>query len=295
MSLAAFLLCAGRGERLRPLTERIPKPALTLLGKSVLEINKFALESLAPDLWLANSHHLPEPIDALCRRLGMQTLHEPEILGTGGCLGHAAPLLGECDTILVHNADIIHTIDLADLLRRHKESGALATLAGVSGPADTLSAASDGRLLGVHGYEDFDAGEESARLTFSGIACYESAFLRFAGPGPEDVKRYWSSALAAGAAIRVENCLEGANWHDIGSPQGLWDAAKFMMEAAGEFSHNYHPLLCEPKPYVANEAGQEGLPEFMHNVLVCEETSFSVPPGTRNCVLGRDFKWDIQP
>ena len=202
MSLAAFLLCAGRGERLRPLTERIAKPALTFLGKSALEINKFGIEKLSPQLWLANNHHLPGQIDGLAKRLGLETLHEAEILGTGGCLAHAAPLLRECENFLVHNADLIHTIDLEDLLERHQASFAMVTLAGVFRPArdtNTLSVSGDGRLLGVHGYEDFNHRDEKTRLTFAGIAFYERDFLRFVAPGREDIKRHWMRALEAGA------------------------------------------------------------------------------------------------
>ncbi len=295
MSLAVYLLCAGRGDRLRPLTERIAKPALTFLGKSALEINKFAIETLAPSRWLANTHHLPEQVGDLARRLGVDTVHEPEILGSGGCLANAAPMLGECETFLVHNADLIHTVDLADLYKRHQSSGALATLAGVFRPAhNTLSCAEGGRLLGVHGYREFDHRIEIARLTFAGIAFYERDFLRHVGAGPEDIKPYWIRALESGGLIHVEHC-DDAQWHDFGTPQGLWDAAKFMMEATGEFNYNYHPLLSEPKPYVDNEAGQDDLPDLLRNVLVCEETPVPVPFGTKNCVLGRDFKWNIRP
>jgi hypothetical protein len=66
------------------------------------------------------------------------------------------------------------------------------------------------------------------------------------------------------------------------------------MEATGEFSYNYHPLLHETRPFVSNEAGQDDLPDFLRNTLIYEETAFPLPSGTRDCILGRDFKWDIQ-
>src|SRR3954468_11349374 len=105
MSLTAFLLCAGYGRRLRPLTERIAKPALTFQGRSALEISKQKIEALRPQRWIANSHHLPAQITALAGKLGLEVLHEPEILGTGGCLFNAAPVLRQTDHFLVHNAD----------------------------------------------------------------------------------------------------------------------------------------------------------------------------------------------
>src|SRR5450631_3127615 len=103
MSLTAFLLCAGHGKRLQPLTERIAKPALTFQGKSALEINRRKIEGLHPQRWLVNTHHLPEQIESLAKRLSLEVLHEPEILGTGGCIANAASILEESDTFLIHN------------------------------------------------------------------------------------------------------------------------------------------------------------------------------------------------
>ena len=233
MSLTAYLLCAGYGKRLRPLTDRIPKPAITFLGKSALEINKQKIEMLQPQHWLVNTHHLPEQIEALAKQLGLETLHEPEILGTGGCIANAASILKETDHFLVHNADLIHNVDLQELWNRHLSSDALATLAGVRHPDhNTLSVAKNGRLLGVHGYRDFDAGAEAARFTFAGIAFYRREFLRFVNPGVEDIKRFWIEALKAGALIQVMDC-SGSAWYDFGTPQGLQDATRFMTESAG--------------------------------------------------------------
>ncbi len=295
MSLAAYLLSAGYGRRLRPLTDRLPKPAITFHGKSALEISKFRIESLAPKRWLVNTHHLPEEMERLAKQLGLETLREPVLLGTGGCLANAEPILREYDAFLVHNADLIHTIDLEDLWRQHKASGAIATLACMFRTAhNTLSCGPNGRLLGVHGFEAFDHAGEMTRLTFTGIGFYQREFLRYVTTGPEDIKRFWTRALQARAPIQLVNCSQEARWFDAGTPQGLWEAAKFVMEAASDFSYNYHPLMSEPKPYVANEAGQDDLPDLLRNVLVCEETEHPIPPGTQNCILGRDFKWDIQ-
>src|SRR5437763_1434243 len=141
------------------------------------------------------------------------------------------------DRFLVHNGDLIHTIDLKDLLRRHQASGAMATLAGIFRPThNTLSVGADGRLMGVHGFEGYaPGGNELARLTFAGIAIYEKAFLAFVQPGIADIKPYWTAALKAGHAIKVANYSQDAAWFDFGTPQGLWDASKFQMELTGEY------------------------------------------------------------
>ncbi len=293
MSLAAFLLCAGYGQRLRPLTERIAKPAIPFLGRSALEINKGAVDALHPDRWLVNAHHLPEQIESLAKRLGFETLHEPEILGTGGCIANAASILNGYDHFLVHNADLIHGIDLHALLSEHLASGALATLAGIDRSRhNTLSVSPDGGLVGVHGYKGHQAPPESKRLTFAGIAFYRREFLRFLSPGCEDIKHYWMLAREANASIRVVDCTIAA-WHDFGTPQGLWEAAKHVMESAGEFNYRY-PVASGTRSYVSNEAGERDLPPDLGNVLVYEKTGISIPRGTRNRILGGGFEWEIK-
>jgi NDP-sugar pyrophosphorylase family protein len=197
-SLTAFFLCAGYGSRLRPLTDRVPKPGIPFLGQSALAINVRAADALKPDRRIANAHHLPDTIRAIAEPLGLDVIFEPEILGTGGCLANAAPFLRKTDHVLVHNADLIHAIDLAALYRDHLASGALATLAAlnVAHGVNTLSVSDAGELLGVHGFDGFagDAGE-AKRLTFAGIAFYRREFLDLVDTGPEDIKPYWIRAL----------------------------------------------------------------------------------------------------
>src|SRR5690606_24613767 len=112
-------------------------------------------------------------------------------------------ILATTDHFLVHNGDLIHTLDLGDLLARHQAGGHIATLAGIQSPAqNTLVCDGQGRLLGVHGYEGYEE-PGATRLTFAGIAVYDRRFLDFCKPGTEDIKRYWIDALRAGRTIGV--------------------------------------------------------------------------------------------
>jgi NDP-sugar pyrophosphorylase family protein len=296
-TLSAYFLCAGYGKRLRPLTDRTPKPALTFQGKTALEINYRRVQPLFPARLLCNTHHLYAEMEKPALRLGMRVLYEAEILGTGGCLWNARHLLQETDRMLVHNGDLIHTVDLKDLLERHKASGAMGTLAGLFRPQhNTLSVGGGGRLLGVHGFEGYaPAGNELTRLTFAGIAVYEKAFLEFVGPGEADIKPYWAAAMRAGHTLQVINYSQAAAWYDFGTPQGLWEAAKFHMETTQEYAFQYTPLVREMRPYVSNEAGVDDLPEALHNVLIYEEPASPISHHTGNQIIGRDFRWEIRP
>jgi NDP-sugar pyrophosphorylase family protein len=231
------------------------------------------------------------------QRLGMNILYEPGILGTGGCLHNARHILETTDRFLVHNGDLIHTIDLKNLMARHRASGNIATLAGIFRPThNTLSMHEDGKLLGVHGFEGFSpAGGEIARLTFAGIAIYEKAFLDFLKPGCEDIKPYWTAALRAGHSIGVANYSHDAAWFDFGSPQGLWEAARFYMDLTKNYSYGYAPDIRESRPFVSNEADVEGLPEALRDVLIYEESATPISHHTMNRIIGRDFRWEIKP
>jgi mannose-1-phosphate guanylyltransferase len=296
MSLTAFFLCAGYGSRLRPLTDRIPKPALPFLGQSALEINARAVEALGPDHRIANAHHLPDAIRAIATPLGIDVILEPEILGTGGCLANAADILRETDHFLVHNADLIHAVDLPALYRNHLESGAMATLAGlaVERGANTLSVSATGSLLGVHGFDGFTgAPEEAARFTFAGIAFYRRDILAFIPGGVSDIKPWWVATLKGGGRIRVVDC-SGTRWFDFGTPQGLWDALKYRMESTETFAHNYAAPAGD-RPYVSNETGRADLPPGLKRVAVYEAPKIPLEEGTTNLLTGRDFDWKIRP
>lgn len=294
-TLSAYFLCAGYGQRLRPLTDRIPKPALTFQGKTALEINYRRVMALYPGRLLCNTHHLFAEMEKRALRFGMNILYEKEIQGTGGCIHNARHILETTDLFIVHNGDLIHTIDLKDLMARHLAGGHIATLAACFHPShNTLVCDDRGMLMGVHNYEGFQEGG-TARLTFAGIAIYDRSFLDFCKPGVEDIKRYWVDALRAGRTISVANYSQDAAWFDFGTPQGLWEASKFMMERTGEFNYRYSPPMRETRPYVSNEAGQDDLPESLRNVLIYEETIMPLPAQTVNCILGRDFRWEIQP
>jgi len=274
----------------------MPKTAIPFQGLPALEINYKLAKRLLPNCVICNVHHLHDVMARIAWRLGMEVLYERDILGTGGCIWNAKHILETTDRFIVHNADLIHTIDLSELMAAHKASGRIATLAGLFRSShNTLSINADGHFLGVQGYSQIESAAEVTRLTFAGIAIYERSFFRYVAEGQHDIKLDWQNALNAGETIGVVNCTNDSSWYDFGTPQGLWEASKFLMDQTGNFSHEYHPLLIEPRPYVSNEAHQEPLPDHLRNVLILEETVQPISEHRKNCIFGRDFKWDILP
>ncbi|HKY64208.1 MAG TPA: NDP-sugar synthase [bacterium] len=131
----AIVLAAGLGTRLRPLTLRIPKPALPVGGAPILLYNLFLLKEAGVDRITLNLHHRPEVIRRLLdkgRPLGLKLgySYEPKILGTAGGIAQALDGLDGSPTFIL-NGDILMDLDLKAMAAEHFRVGAQATLACV--------------------------------------------------------------------------------------------------------------------------------------------------------------------
>ena len=130
--MRAILLCAGKGTRFRPVTDRIPKPLLPFLNVPMAVQHLRRLEESGVDQVAVNLHHLPEQIERMLREQAPRAPElafflEPRILGTAGALRNAASFLGGGDFLVV-NSDAAIAPDFVRLLARHRESGRAATL-----------------------------------------------------------------------------------------------------------------------------------------------------------------------
>jgi len=147
--MKAMILAAGLGTRLRPLTDTRPKALVEIAGRTLLEITLTRLRAFGISEVIVNVHHFADlVIDYLKSNknfgLRIEISSEDVLLDTGGGLKKAAWFFLENSTpaspsrpdstpmdepFLLHNVDVISTIDFARMLQFHKERGALATLA----------------------------------------------------------------------------------------------------------------------------------------------------------------------
>ena len=130
--MRALLLCAGYGERLRPLTDERAKPALLLKGQPLASYPLRRLAAAGVREVAVNLHHLPATVRAALgdgSRWGVSIryVEEPEILGTGGALRGVRDWLMEEGTALVANADTLAEVDLSAAVVDHRVSLAAAT------------------------------------------------------------------------------------------------------------------------------------------------------------------------
>ena len=224
--MKALIFAAGKGERMRPLTDRTPKPLLPVRGKPLIawHLEKLAAmgvrEVVVNTSWLAG-HFAPALGDGARWGLRLQYSHEgPEPLETGGGMLHALPLLGEAPFLAV-NGDIWCDFDFAGLPRA---PDGLAHLVLVDNPGHhpggDFALTGAGRVLA--------AGE--TRLTFSGIGVYRPAL--FSGwrsligstPGAELEPPRFKLAPLLRAAMRAD-AVSGehfrGDWTDVGTPERL--------------------------------------------------------------------------
>jgi mannose-1-phosphate guanylyltransferase len=128
----AFLLAAGIGSRLRPITDTTPKCMVPIDGSPMLDIWLSALDRAGVDEVLVNLHHLPDAVRRhLDRRAGppaVRAFFEPELLGSAGTLKANQAWVGTDEMFLVCYADNLTDFDLRSLVEAHREHGAVATL-----------------------------------------------------------------------------------------------------------------------------------------------------------------------
>lgn len=133
--MKAMILAAGLGTRLRPLTDDRPKALVEVGGHTMLELALMRLRDFGIREVIINTHHFSDMVADYLRvhqNFGMQIeiSHEEVLLDTGGGIKRAAHFfLGSDESFLVHNVDVISTIDFHQMIQFHIEHNALATLA----------------------------------------------------------------------------------------------------------------------------------------------------------------------
>ena len=241
-----MVLAAGLGTRLRPLTDDRPKALVELSGRTLLEITLMRLRAFGIREVIINAHHFADMLVEYLRahqNFGMriEVSREDELLDTGGGLKHAAHFFLDSDEpFLVHNVDVLSTIDFAEMHLFHRKHKALATLAVQDRPTSRyLLFDRDGRLCGrragLHGAPELARPVEEPRaLAFSGIHILSTGIFSLL----EEEGIF--SVIPAYLRLAAENQpifafpADRFYWRDLGRPENI-------AQAADEIARGYYP------------------------------------------------------
>ncbi len=244
----AMVLCAGLGVRFRPLTERLPKPAVPLFGAPLVRYSFALLKQAGVERAVINTHHLPELMRRVAEEeaarvgLSLAISHEPVLLGTGGALRSARHLLRD-ESLILLNGDSLLCADLSRLVALHRVSGAAATM-GVAPMPPTepgqltfgaVEANAEGRVARISGHGP--GGQSLRPWHFLGVHVIEPEVLDQIPEGAVDINHaVYPAMIREGRRIQAAPLAVGC-WADLGSPARYLDACEELLTGRCDLTH----------------------------------------------------------
>jgi len=232
----AFVLAAGKGTRMRPLTDRVPKPLVEVAGRPMIDFVLDRLAAAGVGEAVVNTHHLAEMVESHLagrERPRIRFSRETALLDTGGGVAKARDHLGPTAFFVVNS----------DGLWRESATPALSRLA-----AAWDDAAMDALLLvrgteaavGYDGAGDFELADDgrlarrdgaAAPFVFMGVQLLHPRLLRDAPDGAFSLNLLYDRAIAAG---RLHGLAHTGDWFHVGTPDALAAAERAFADAPGD-------------------------------------------------------------
>lgn len=217
----AFILGAGLGTRLRPLTENTPKPLLRICGRPIITYAMEHLKAVGVERFIVNTHHCAAKYQEAFPYGNWQGIpitfrHEPILLDTAGGIKNIEDLIAEDGRIIVYNGDIITSLPLSPLLERHSSGNPEVTLVLRSqGPLLNVSIDENGFVCDMRHILN-NPGIQSC--LFAGIYIVEKSFLRRLTVGkiesivPPLVEMIKENPRSVAGVV-----IDGGYWYDLGT------------------------------------------------------------------------------
>ena len=244
--MRAMILAAGLGTRLRPLTDDRPKALVEVAGHTLLEITLRRLREFGIREVIVNVHHFADMVVDYLRKndnfgMRIEISREEILLDTGGGLKKAAWFFlensgsahpgGRESSFIVHNVDVLSTIDLSQMMQFHHEIGALATLAVQDRKTSRYLLFDEhrqlcGRRVGKDLPEMVRASRVSHEWAFSGVHVVSPRLLQMlTEEGVFSVITSYLRLAEQGAGIFAFRA-DDYYWRDLGKPENVAQAAQ---------------------------------------------------------------------
>jgi MurNAc alpha-1-phosphate uridylyltransferase len=226
---AAMILAAGRGERMRPLTDTMPKPMIPVAGRSMLDRSMDRLDKHGVRTIVVNVHHLGEQI---ATHLGSRAriVREDRLLETGGSVKNARPLLGDGPYFIL-NGDGLWRDGSQPMLSRMEAAwdpermDALLLLHPIDKAIGREAKDRGDYFLDVDGRARHRGSAASAPYLFASVSICDSRLFRDSPDGPFSLLKLWTLAEAEG---RLFGLVHDGDWFHVGTPQALADAEALL-------------------------------------------------------------------
>ncbi len=224
--MEGFILAAGLGTRLRPLTDDRPKALVEINGVTLLEHTIHTLEAAGIGHIVVNVHHFADKVVDFVEshrwQAAIEISDEREmLLDTGGGLKKAAALFTGRENVLVHNVDILSEVDLKDVERKHVEEGNMVTLC--------VSRRETKRLLEFDTKESL-VGRAEQGLAFSGISVVSPELFALLPEADHPYPVIDEYIRLSREGYRIGSYVhEAARWLDVGKPETLEMAKRWRL------------------------------------------------------------------
>jgi NDP-sugar pyrophosphorylase family protein len=298
MITQAFILGAGLGMRLRPLTEGLPKPLIPIFQKPLVTFVLDHLIAAGVRSFVINTHHRPEAFREFFagenyRGNPVQLVHEPEILGTGGGIKNAESFL-RAEHFISYSGDLLTDIELAPLLEEHFRAGNDVTLA--------LRETEHGADVALEGSRVVDLVNRyghAGRYDFAGVAVWTRAVFERVSPGQMvsyiPILAEW---IGRGGKIGGVVLNEG-KWFNIGSRKEYLAAHRIILEEHWKpgyvKSHDWpvrvaHDAQIDPSAtlsgfYSVGAGCRVGAGAILENTILWPGAQIASRAHLRNCIV----------